>query len=121
MEYAAKVLWREYPSMKEVEPSFERILHISDTLFVQNYNRAVELLGPNYEKWNAEYDESKHGSYNGYIMNLMNGVIANDRWLKLWEPKVQALDIGEGEPEIIGFVETSFKRRFVCFIRIQKV
>ena len=123
MEYIAKIYWREYPSMKEVDPYTDMILHISDRLFVQGYNRACGLLNPFYAEWNKAYNEAKHGKYEGYIMNLMNGVLGEDRWLKMWEPKVQALMLEDGEPEIVGFTEVNDGKnitRYVCFVRLMK-
>ena len=55
-----------------------RVRSIVETMFVNLRNKAIKLLNPRYEEWNAEYDSVKDiDDYYGFIQRKQN-VILNE-------------------------------------------
>ena len=80
--------------------NIQKVLQAFVPVVVPLWNASAEALNPHYAKWNADYDESKDGKYEDYIMHNMNEVIAKTPETQNALFKAEVRILGEDGPQI---------------------
>lgn len=57
----------------------DQMKHLAEYFFMEARNKAVDLLNPHYEEWNAEYNKDVNGEddceYNAFIQSKHNDIL----------------------------------------------